>query len=118
MIGIREDKWMDQLLHHSEHLILYSVVLWQAGLILYLLLKYLVKRLPKKEIHHIPYGLNGTTSRTTSQQQKTAGTPGVIEVDVEKNIAVGKADSTSIKMDETVKGKVKTQKNKLKELRK
>jgi len=46
------------------------------------------------------------------------GTPGVIEVDVEKNIAVGKADSTSIKMDETVKGKVKTQKNKLKELRK
>ena len=55
---------------------------------------------------------------TTSQQQKTTGTPGVIEVNVSKNIAVGKADSTSIKMDETVKGKVKTQKNKLKELRK
>ena len=55
---------------------------------------------------------------TTSQQQKTIGTPGVIEVNVSKNIAVGKADSTSIKMDETVKGKVKTQKNKLKELRK
>ena len=44
------------------------------------------------------------------------GTPGVIEVGVSKNIAVGKADSASIKMDETVKGKVKTQKNKLKEL--
>ena len=109
---------MNQLLHHSEHLILYSAVLWQAGLILYLLLKYLMKRLPKKEIHHIPYGPSGTESKTTSQHQKTAGTPGVIEVDVEKNIAVGKADSTSIKMDETVKGKVKTQKNKLKELRK
>ena len=57
-------------------------------------------------------------SKTISQHQKTAETPGVIEVGVEKNIAVGKADSTSIKMDETVKGKVKTQKNKLKELRK
>ncbi len=57
-------------------------------------------------------------SKTISQQQKTIGTPGVIEVDVSKNIAVGKADSTSIKMDETVKGKVRTQKDKLKELRK
>ena len=46
------------------------------------------------------------------------GTPGVIEVNVSKNIAVGKADSTSIKMDEIVKGKVMTQKHKLKELRK
>ena len=57
-------------------------------------------------------------SKTASQQQKTTGTPGIIEVNVSKNIAVGKADSTSIKMDETVKGRVKTQKNKLKELRK
>ncbi len=57
-------------------------------------------------------------SKTISQQQKTIGTPGVVEVDVSKNIAVGKADSTSIKMDETVKGKVRTQKDKLKELRK
>ena len=41
-----------------------------------------------------------------------------IEVDISKNIAIGKADTTSIKMDETVKGTVKTQKNKLKGLRK
>ena len=106
------------LLHHLEHLILYSLILWQAGLILFLLLKYLMKRLPKTKIIHTQSGPSGTGSKTTSQQQKTIGTPGVIEVDVSKNIAVGKADSTSIKMDETVKGKVKTQKNKLKELRK
>jgi hypothetical protein len=43
---------------------------------------------------------------------------GIIDVNVSKNIAVGKVDSTSIKMDETIRGKVKTQKNKLKELRK
>lgn len=57
-------------------------------------------------------------SKTISRQQETSSTPGIVEVNVSKNIAVGKADSTSIKMDETVKGKVKTQKDKLKELRK
>ena len=106
------------LLHHLEHLILYSMILWQAGLILFLLMKYLIEKLPKTKIIHTQSGPSGTESKTTSQQQETIGTPGVIEVDVSKNIAVGKADSTSIKMDETVKGKVKTQKNKLKELRK
>ena len=57
-------------------------------------------------------------SKTISQPLETMSTPGVVEVGVLKNIAVGKADSTSIKMDETVKGKVRTQKDKLKELRK
>ena len=77
-----------------------------------------IKRFPKTKIIHTQSGPSGITSHTTSQQQKTVGTPGVIEVDVSKNIAVGKADSTSIKMDEIVKGKVMTQKHKLKELRK
>jgi len=103
------------LLHHLEHLALYSLILWQTGLILFLLMKYLIKRLPKTRIIHTQSGPSGTESKTTSQQQKVTG---VIDVNVSKNIAVGKADSTSIKMDETVKGKVKTQKNKLKELRK
>ena len=103
------------LLHHLEHLALYSLIIWQAGLILFLLLKYLMKRLPKTKIIHTQSGLSGTESKTISQQQETIR---AIEVPVSKNIAVGKADSTSIKMDETVKGKVKTQKNKLKELRK
>ena len=106
------------LLHHLEHLILYSLILWQAGLILFLALKYLIERFPKTKIIHTQSGPSGITSHTTSQQQKTVGTPGVIEVDVSKNITVGKADSTSIQMDQTVKGKVKTQKDKLKELRK
>ena len=106
------------LLHHLEHLALYSLILWQMGLILFFLLKYLMKRLPKTRIIHTQSGQSGTESKTTSQQQKTTGTPGVIEVDISKNIAIGKADTTSIKMDETVKGTVKTQKNKLKGLRK
>ena len=106
------------LLHHLEHLILYSLILWQVGLILFLLLKYLLVRLPKPRIIQAQSGPGGIELKATSQQQKTTGTPGVIDVNVSKNIAVGKADSTSIKMDETLKGKVKTQKDKLKELRK
>ena len=103
------------LLHHLEHLILYSLILWQAGLMLFLLLKYLIERLPKTKTVHTQSGPSGTESKTTSQQQKVTG---IIDVNVSKNIAVGKVDSTSIKMDETIRGKVKTQKNKLKELRK
>ena len=40
-----------------------------------------------------------------------------IEVDIKKEIAIGKADTSSIKSEE-VKGKVKTKKDKLKALRK
>ena len=115
MTGIREDKWMDQLLHHSEHLILYSAVLWQAGLILYLLLKYLVKHIPKKTILQTQFSQDIEGYQPTRKKQTPMS---AIEVDINKNIAIGKADTTSIKMDETVKGKVKTQKNKLKGLRK
>ena len=104
-----------QLQHHLEHLILYSSILWQAGLILFLLLRYLIKRLPKTRIIHTQSGQSGTESKITPQQQTELG---AIDVDVSKHIIVGKVDSTSIKTDEIVKGKVKTQKDKLKELRK
>ena len=104
-----------QLQHHLEHLALYSLIVWQTGLILFLLLRYLVKRLPKRNIVPIPYGQTGITSQTTVPQQNDLR---VIDVAVNKNIVIEKADSASMKTDETVKGKVKTQKNKLKELRK
>jgi len=43
---------------------------------------------------------------------------GPVEVDVKKNIVLDrKADESSVKMDEVKKGKVKTQKDKLKKLR-
>ena len=43
---------------------------------------------------------------------------GPIEVDVKKNFVLDrKADESSVKMDEVKKGKVKTQKDKLKKLR-
>ena len=44
--------------------------------------------------------------------------PGVVDVDIAKNLNIGSADGSTIKSDETIKGKVKTQKKKLKQLRK
>ena len=58
--------------------------------------------------------------RTDSSVEKTAGAwkeKGPVEVDVKKNIILGSADELSVKMDEVKKGKVKTQKDKLRKLR-
>ena len=43
---------------------------------------------------------------------------GVVDVKVDKNIFIDKPDKVKVKLDEVKKGKVKTQKNKLRELRK
>ena len=44
---------------------------------------------------------------------------GPVEVDVKKNTIIDtKSDEISVKLDEKIKGKVKTQKNKLRSLRK
>ena len=43
---------------------------------------------------------------------------GPIEVDIDKSMIVDtKSDESSVKLDEKIKGKVKTQKDKLKKLR-
>ena len=43
---------------------------------------------------------------------------GAIDVKVNKNIFIDKVDKAEVKLDEVKKGKVKNQKNKLRELRK
>ena len=42
---------------------------------------------------------------------------GAIDVKVDKNIFIDKPDKVKVKLDEVKKGKVKTQKNKLRDLR-
>ena len=41
----------------------------------------------------------------------------MLEINIQKNIKVDTADEQSVKLDEKIKGKVKTQKNKLRGLR-
>ena len=43
---------------------------------------------------------------------------GPIEVNVKKQLNISEADISDLKLDEEIKGKVKTQKNKLRSLRK
>ena len=53
------------------------------------------------------------------EEIKVKGDLGPIEVDVKKNVVMDtKSDESSVKLDEKIKGKVKTQKNKLRSLRK
>ena len=52
------------------------------------------------------------------EETKVKKDMGPIEVDVKKNMVVDtKSDESSVKVDEKIKGKVKTQKDKLKKLR-
>ena len=48
---------------------------------------------------------------------KNKGPVGVVDVDVKKQIKITDADVSDLSSDEEIKGKVKTQKDKLKQLR-
>ena len=106
------------LVHHIEHLVLYSLLLWQ----LVLGVRWWIKTYFKywKAPQEKPIYINGggiQTPNVVGDNTTVKKDMSPIEVDVKKNLMVGKADTTSVKMDEVVKGKVKTQKEKLKKLR-
>ena len=64
--------------------------------------------------------IRGTSVTNTEEQKNTKKSKslGPVEVDVKKNFVVDtKLDEQSVKLDEKIKGKVKTQKDKLKKLR-
>ena len=86
-----------------------SLLLWQIGIISYILLNKFYGKNPKKII---------TSTRPTAVE---VGLPkkSVEHVDVamSKKIIMDKAKVTNLKTDEVIKGKVKTQKNKLKQMR-
>ena len=97
-----------------------TVIIGEAGLVIWLLLKWLRGNI---KLNWSPV-LNIEESvrrRSDSSIEKTAGSwkeKGPVEVDVKKNIILNrKADESSIKTDEVKRGKVKTQKDKLKKLR-
>ena len=106
--------------HHLLHFIGYSFLLWQTILGVYILLIWASKNF---KFHRSPVLNIGESSK-----KKCCGSPieeikvrkdlGPIEVDVKKNMIVDtKSDESSVKLDEKIKGKVKTQKDKLKKLR-
>ena len=98
--------------------ILYSLVLWQVVLGGYVLLIWVSKNI---KFHRSPAVRIGESFQSGSpiEVNKVKKDLGPIEVDVKSNVIMDtKSDESSVKLDEKIKGKVKTQKDKLRSLRK
>ena len=108
---------MDDLIHHLIHFLMYSLVIWQVVLGIYIILLWASKniKLTKSPVFNITEVIK---SGSVVEESKTKRDLGPIEVGVNKNTIIDtKSDESSVKLDEKIKGKVKTQKDKLKKLR-
>ena len=93
------------LLHHLIHFLIYSALIWQVVLGCYILLMWVSKNF---KFHKSPNLNIGEVIKTST----------IEETKVKKNMVMDtKSDESSVKLDEKIKGKVKTQKDKLKKLR-
>ena len=112
---------MNDFSHHLIHFIMYSLVLWQFVLGMYVILIW-AKRNIKCSCNNSPV-INVSENKTdypieVLKDRLEGKKIGPIEVDVDrKTIIDTKSDESSVKLDEKIKGKVKTQKDKLKKLR-
>ena len=104
------------LLHHLVHFLIYSVLLWQLVLGCWIILIWASKNF---KFHKSPNLNIGEVVKTSViEETKVKKDMGPIEVDVKKSMIMDtKSDESSVKLDEKIKGKVKTQKDKLKKLR-
>tara|TARA_B100001250_G_C19215349_1_gene535466 strand:- start:39 stop:365 length:327 start_codon:yes stop_codon:yes gene_type:complete len=105
------------LLHHLIHLLIYSILLWQVVLGCYVLLIWVSKNIKfnQSPIFNVPESVRESSE---IEKTKTKKDLGPVEVDVKKSMIMDtKSDESSVKLDEKIKGKVKTQKDKLKKLR-
>ena len=94
-----------------------SLFIWQSLFGLWILFIWASKNF---KFHKSPNFNIGEVVRNTSviEETKVKKDMGPIEVDVKKNVIMDtKSDEVSVKLDEKIKGKVKTQKDKLKNLR-
>ena len=93
-----------------------SLFIWQSLLGLWILLIWVSKNF---KFHKSPNLNIGEVVKTSViEETKVKKDMGPIEVDVNKSMIVDtKSDESSVKLDEKIKGKVKTQKDKLKKLR-
>jgi hypothetical protein len=103
------------------NLVIATVIIGEIGFVIWLLLKWLRGNI---KLNWSPVLNIGESDRRRFDssietfEEKVKKDMGPIEVDVKKNFVLDrKADESSVKMDEVKKGKVKTQKDKLKKLR-
>ena len=124
-MGFNESLWDTELFWLSfgdfiTYTVISTVIIAEIGFVIWLLLKWLRGNV---NINWSPILNIGESDRRRfdSPIEKTAGAwkeKGPVEVGVDKKIVLNrKADESTIKMDEVKKGKVKTQKDKLRKLR-
>ena len=109
---------MDDLIHHLIHFIMYSLVLWQFILGIYVILIWAKRNIKFEKTSPV---ISVSETKGLSQHIETSKNKDLspIEVDIQKNLIMDtKSDESSLKLDEKIKGKVKTQKDKLRSLRK
>ncbi len=115
---------MDDFIHHLIHFLMYSLVLWQLILGIYVILIWAKRNIKFEKTSPV---INVSENKTEYPievfkdilEGKKVGPSGPIEVDVKREFKVDtKPDESSVKLDEKIKGKVKTQKDKLRSLRK
>jgi len=119
-----EEKILRDIVHIVGHIVIYSLLLWQIVLGVYILLVWANKNWKIKNIIQSPnnnqsiqpvINIDGSSIENSNKSKNM----GPIEVDVKKNMIMDtKSDESSVKLDEKIKGKVKTQKDKLRNLRK
>ena len=103
------------------NLVIATVIIGEIGFVIWLLLKWLRGNIKLNWSPVLNIGESArrrVDSSIETFKEKVKKDMGPIEVGVKKNIVLNrKADESSVKMDEVKKGKVKTQKDKLKKLR-
>ena len=104
-----------------SNLVIATVIIGEIGFVIWLLLKWLrgnIKLNWSPVLNIEESGRRRSGSSIETFEEKVKKDMGPIEVGVKKNFVLDrKADESSVKMDEVKKGKVKTQKDKLKKLR-
>ena len=105
------------LFHHLIHFLIYSALIWQVILGCYIILRWVSKNFKFQKSPNL--NINEVVKTSTIEETKVKKNMGPIEVDVKSNVIMDtKSDESSVKLDEKIKGKVKTQKDKLRSLRK
>ena len=103
-------------IHHLIHFLMYSLVLWQLVLGVYIILLWTKRNIKFKQSSPV---INVSETKGLNQHIETSKDLGPVEVGVDrKTIIDTKSDEVSVKLDEKIKCKVKTQKDKLRNLRK
>ena len=99
------------------HSVIVTVIITEIGFATWLLLRWLRKNIDMNWSPVLHIGESGRRRVDSPIETFEKKDMGPVEVDVKKNIILSDADESNIKSDEVKKGKVKTQKDKLKKLR-